>query len=125
MVGPSASKRSLSHIFMSIFDTGSSKTKVMVKDVGNGKEEMGIGKQKTIIKEEGVVEEGVIKKKCVKMKEVIMSIQEVVIQEEGAGIDEDLVSKVSAMRKRPLPGTKQQAAWTTFAGQVIVKRYKI
>ena len=43
---------------MSIFDTGSSKTKVMVKDVGNGKEEMGIGKQETIIMEEGIVEEG-------------------------------------------------------------------
>ena len=54
-----------------------------------------------------------------------MSIQEVVVKEEGAGIDEDLVSKVSAMRKRPLPGTKQRAAGTTFAGQVIVKRYKI
>ena len=125
MVGPSASKRSLSHIFMSIFDTGSSKTKVMVKDVGNDKEEMGIGKQKTIIKEEGVVEEGVIKKKCINKEEVIMSIQEVVVKEEGAGIAADLVSKAFAMRKRPLPGTKQRAAGTTCAGQVIVKRYKI
>ena len=66
-----------------------------------------------------------IKKKCVNKEEVIMSIQEVVVKEEGAGIDEDLVSKAFAMRKRPLPGTKQRAAGTTFASQVIVKRYKI
>ena len=51
-----------------------------------------------------------IKKKCVNKEEVIMSIQEVVKKEEGAGIEEDLVSKASAMRKRPLPGTKQRTA---------------
>ena len=55
MVGPSASKRSLSHIFMSIFDTGSNgrgfgKGKDICKEEGNGKkkEVVGDGKEKEL-----------------------------------------------------------------------------
>ena len=73
MVGPSASKRSLSHIFMSIFDTGSNsrgfgKGKDICKEEGNGKkkEVVGDGKEELEvedIKEESEVEEEVISKK--------------------------------------------------------------
>ena len=51
MVGPSASKRSLSHIFMSIFDTGSNgRGKDICKEEGNGKkkEVVGDGKEKEL-----------------------------------------------------------------------------
>ena len=76
MVGPSASKRSLSHIFMSIFDA-SSKTKVMVKEVGVDK------LQETVIREEGVgKKEGNGKKDCVG-KKVAASKEEGVNQVES------------------------------------------
>ena len=75
MVGPSASKRSLSHIFMSIFDTGSNgrgfgKGKDICKEEGNGKKNEVVGDSKERegvggedIKEESEVEKEVISKK--------------------------------------------------------------
>ena len=73
MVGPSASKWSLSHISMSIFDTGSNsrgfgKGKDICKEEGNGKKKEvdGDGKEELEvedIKEESEVEEEVISKK--------------------------------------------------------------
>ena len=62
MVGPSASKRSLSHIFMSIFDTGSNgrgfgKGKDICKEDGNGKKKEVVGDGKEEFELEDIKEE--------------------------------------------------------------------